>query len=243
MSSAPRNFTGDLLALVAGPVLRRLSDFRRTRADRGSSRFPCCCSRPSSRFRRWWSSASAWASAFWPTDWTPAADLRAVEPGARPGTAGLFDRQSFRRWWSASRLLTQPAVSALIGWFAYRRRSEHRPTASARWPSPSVLVLVRLARTGLAPARRASPVERDGRAVSPLEQLRRKLALGRGRECRVRRLDREGGRAAPPPSSASTRPRRGWRCPRPPPAMIDVYIAGGRPRARGDLPARRLSRR
>ena len=89
-------------------------------------------------------------------------------------------------------LLTQPAISALIGWFAYGERlspldwigaARDRRRAGARPRFPS----------GACAAGRRSPVERPWMTESRSRAAPASRARGR-RECGVRRLDRKRGR-------------------------------------------------
>ena len=93
------------------PALRRLSDFRRARAGRSSSRCRCCSSRPCSRSRAAGRSASALASSIWPHDWTPliifALSSQVIGQGLLVYSIGTLPPLVV-----GLALLTQPAMSA-----------------------------------------------------------------------------------------------------------------------------------
>ena len=89
-------------------------------------------------------------------------------------------------------LLTQPAVSALVGWLAYGERFStarlDRHRGDDRRPDPRSP-----ARAGLAFARARDQLSAMA-GPTPLEKSARSPGAGGRRECGIRRLDGEGGR-------------------------------------------------
>ena len=194
MSSAQRNFAGDLLRSGRRAALRRLSRSSSSAAraslqplpllilvDRFSAPDPA---RDQPRPRR--------------ADLAARLDSAASSSRcpARSSGRDCWSMRSApsRRWWSVSRLLTQPAISA----------ADRLDRLWRDGLSPTDVVGARrdrrgagagpAARAGLASAGRASPVEPPWKRPSPLEQLAPAPRARRRRECGVRRLDRHGGR-------------------------------------------------
>ena len=110
-------------------------------------------------------------------------------------------------------MLTQPALSALLGWLYYGEAFTPRDWTGAAMivrradPGPLADAGAALARAG-----RRSPI--SAIMPTPLEALRLQTGPRRWRACRVRRLDRRRRSTAPLGSSASTRRRRGSPFPR-----------------------------
>ena len=227
---SPRYLRGDLLALLAGPALRRLSDHRRARPRRRSRRCPllflasrsarpCCCPSPSALASKCCRRIGLRAAA------------RARQPGARPGAAGLCDRHDAAAWSSALPCSPSRRFRRLIGWLAYDETLTALDWVGAvgdrrwRWSScgcPS----------GACAAATPKPkMAADGRPLTARSKRCASASRSRSASMRCSTAGPQRRSKRPRPSSASTAPRRGSPCPRTRPALIDALRPGGR---RGD---------
>lgn len=149
---SPKNLTGDLLTLIAGLLYGGYLIF----VERGRSDLQAL---PLLLLATLFSIPILFAISFgfgeqiWPQDWTPliifALSSQVIGQGLLVYSIGVFPPLVV-----GLALLTQPAISALIGWFAYRET-----LSAADWIGAvaiaAALVLVRLPQRGL----RAAPAQ------------------------------------------------------------------------------------
>ena len=219
---SPKNFAGDLLALVAGLLYGGYLIFVERGADASFSRCRCCCL--STLFAIPPLLVISWACGerIWPHDWTPllifALSSQVLGQGLLVYSIGTLPPLVV-----GLALLTQPAISALIGWFAYRERLCARRLHRRASPSPPRWCWSGLPERGLRTPRRRSPVERDGRrrarsrscaAASPSPSARMRCSTAGPRKA----VDSAAGQLGIDPVKARLAMPKGQA------AMIDLYI-------------------
>ena len=145
-----RNLHGDMLALFAGLALRRLSDFGRARPRESLPRFPLLFLASAFGAAMLLPFSLALGETVIPADWTFVVILAISSQVVGQGLL-VYAIGALPPLVVGLALLTQPAISAFVGWAAYGETLQPLDWVGAL-AIAAALVLVRLPQRGLQPA-------------------------------------------------------------------------------------------